>query len=418
MVPGKALSGDSQGPPAGWLERAALWCAIGSAGAIAASIAVSQLLLGAALLLLIILVATRRLRLRLPSGWPLLAFFIAWTVLSWLVNGHLREGLPQIRKFYVLLIVVVIASLFRGVRDARWVALLWVVLATASGLWGIWQFWQRWHAAQLVGKDFYLEYVAARITGFNSHWMTFSQQLMLALACGLAMLLWDRDATPPRRWVLGAAGAVCGLGILLAETRGVWFATAAALIYLLWCWRRWTVVLLPVLALLAFAAGPQGLRERMLSVARPHGEKDSNMHRYVTFRTGLEMIKSHPLLGLGPEMPGREFSSYVPPDIHRPLPEGFYGHLHNIYTHFAAERGLPAMFAMIGFLVWNAVLWLRRLRGSPGEAAWVLRAGVAMLLGILATGIFEHNLGDSEILTMTMAAVAFTDCALREAQHV
>jgi len=401
------------------LQRAALCCAIGSAGSIAASIAISQILLGASLALVILLVATRQASLRLPSGWQFLAFFAVWTTLSWLVNGHLFEGRFQIRKFYVLLIVVVIATTFRGLRDARWVVSIWLGLGALSALWGLGQFWRKWDLARRAGSNFYLSYVSARITGFNSHWMTFSEILMFALLAGLAIILWDR-ATPVRwRWTAGVAVLLCGLAIVLAMTRGVWIAAAAGLLYLLWAWRRWTVLALPVVAVLAFAIGPPGLRERMISIVHPHGDADSNMHRYVTFRTGVEMIKAHPLLGLGPDI-----QQYVPADIPRPLPAGFYGHLHNVYVQFSAERGIPAMLAMIGFLVWNLWLWLRRLAQQAASAAttaasaWLLRAGVAMLIGVLVIGLFEHCLGSSVVLALTLSTVACVDSACREVVHV
>jgi len=125
-------------------------------------------------------------------------------------------------------------------------------------------------------------------------------------------------------------------------------------------------------------------------------------------------------------MPGIEFQQYVPADIRRPLPEGFYGHLHNIYTQYAAERGIPAMLAIVGFLLWNLGLWARALAGIPREGsggagpsfqncAWLLRAGIAMIIGILVTGLFDHDLGASTILTMTLGGVAAIDCAYREA---
>ena len=406
------------------LQRAALCCAIGSAGSIAASIAISQILLGASLALVILLVATRQASLRLPSGWQFLAFFAVWTTLSWLVNGHLFEGRFQIRKFYVLLIVVVIATTFRGLSDARWVVSIWLGLGALSALWGLGQFWRKWDLARRAGSNFYLSYVSARITGFNSHWMTFSEILMFALLAGLAIILWDR-ATPARwRWAAGVAVLLCGLAIVLAMTRGVWIAAAAGLLYLLWAWRRWTVLALPVVAVLAFAIGPPGLRERMISIVHPHGAAASNMHRYVTFRTGVEMIKAHPLLGLGPDMIGPDFQQYVPADIPRPLPAGFYGHLHNVYVQFSAERGIPAMLAMIGFLVWNLWLWLRRLAQQAASAAttaasaWLLRAGVAMLIGVLVIGLFEHCLGSSVVLALTLSTVACVDSACREVVHV
>jgi O-antigen ligase len=303
----------------------------------------------------------------------------------------------------------------------RWVLAIWLGLAALSSVWGLDQFWRKWEAARRAGASFYLSYVAARITGFESHWMTFSEILMFALLGGLALVLWDRSMPAKWRWAAGVAALLCGLSIVLAMTRGVWLATGAGLVYLLWAWRRWTVLALPALAALAFAVGSPGLRERMISIVHPHGDADSNMHRYVTFRTGVAMIKAHPLFGIGPEMVGPEFQQYVPADIPRPLPAGFYGHLHNIYVQFAAERGIPAMLAMIGFLVWSLWLWLRKL-AAPGagsaDNAWLLRAGVAMLIAILVAGLFEHCLGDSEVLTMTLCTIAGVDSACGEVVRV
>jgi len=38
---------------------------------------------------------------------------------------------------------------------------------------------------------------------------------------------------------------------------------------------------------------------------------------------------------------GSDVSS-SPASVTLPLPNGYYGHLHNIYVHYAAERGVPA----------------------------------------------------------------------------
>jgi len=35
----------------------------------------------------------------------------------------------------------------------------------------------------------------------------------------------------------------------------------------------------------------------------------------------------------------------------RPLPIGWYGHLHNIYLQYAAERGIPTMLMMMWMLL-------------------------------------------------------------------
>jgi putative inorganic carbon (hco3(-)) transporter len=148
------------------------------------------------------------------------------------------------------------------------------------------------------------------------------------------------------------------------------------------------------------------VRERAASVLAPHQGMDSNTQRIVSLRTGLAMIKAHPWLGLGPEQIAPQFKVYVPADIPRPLPFGWYGHLHNIYLQYAAERGIPAMLFMMWFI--GKVLYdcLRAARRTTGDARFVFHGAVAITVAILAEGFFEYNLGDSEILTMFLTVVA------------
>jgi O-antigen ligase len=121
------------------------------------------------------------------------------------------------------------------------------------------------------------------------------------------------------------------------------------------------------------------------------------------------MIRRHPLFGLGPEQVKAQFNDYVPADIPRPLPEGWYGHLHSIYLQYAAERGIPtalAFFWMIGRILYDFASALQRKLGGS-EARFVLHGSIAVILAILAAGLFEYNLGDSEVLTMFLIVVGF-----------
>ncbi len=384
-----------------FIEEAAFCCALGGAAACAVSIALSQILLGIALAAML----ASRMRWELPRHWPWLFFFVAWTLLALAFSDAPRAGFPQIKKFYVWLFLFVIASTFSKLTQTRWLVLAWIAGGTLSSLWGIEQFVRKLKAFGGPGGDFYTQYVASRITGFNSHWMTFSGQMMIILLAGFAFLLWAR----PERWlrrVVFVCLAIIASALVLAFTRGVWIATGIGAIYLLWCWRRWTVALVPLAALALFIAGPAGLRARVTSLVRPHGELDSNMHRVYTFRTGVEMIKAHPWFGLGLERVGPHFKEYIPADLPKELPKGYYAHLHNIYVHFAAERGLPAMIALMIFLLLTMKDWLVRLYRGAGAHEWLLRGMVAVMIGILITGLFEYNLGDSEVLGMTLACLA------------
>lgn len=382
------------------MQQVAFWCALGAAATSSVSIAAFQILLGAALAAML----AGRIQWRLPRHWQALALFFGWTLISLALSDLPRAGVPQIRKFYVWAMLFVVIAMLREVRHARWLALAWLAGGTLSAARGLWQFGAKYAKAADAHQDFYHAYVADRITGFMSHWMTFSGQLMIVLLAATALLLWGRLESRVRQVVLVCL-PVLSVALILALTRGIWIATAIGLAYLLWCWRRWSVALIPVVALAGFFLGPQALRQRVVSVVRPEGTTDSNLHRVYTFRTGLEMIEAHPWFGLGPERVGPHFKEYVPPDLPQEPPEGYYGHLHNIYVHFAAERGLPAMLALVYFLLATLWDWLRAATRAPADTVWIYRAGVAIMIGVLVTGLFEYNLGDSEVLGMTLAAI-------------
>lgn len=384
------------------LDRAAFWCAFGSAAATIVSIAASQILLGAALALLL----WKHGPFRFPPVLLPLGIFAALTVVSLALSDQPKAGLPQIKKFFVYLILLAVASTFRHLKEARWLAVAWFSLGSIESLRSLLQFGQKWTAG---GANFYRDYVGHRITGFMSHWMTFSELMMVVFLTAVAFLLW---AKPERweRWLACITITFTGFAILLAFTRGVWIGTGIALVYLLWSWKPWTVAVLPVALAAVLAINPGDARDRALSMIQPHGELDSNQHRIVTWRTGLEMVKAHPWFGVGPERVGPRFMEFLPADIKLPLPEGWYGHLHNNYLQYAAERGVPALLA----LLWVIGRILRDWIKAP--PSWLRNAGLAALSGILVSGLSEVNLGDSEVLLLTLALVAVVYACRPDAQ--
>ena len=391
--------------------RAARWLTFGSAVSILLSIAVSQSLLALALAALLLSGEPLRLpRIRLP-----LALFLLGTVISLAFSGEIAAGLPQIRKFYVFLELLVVFSVLRQIAPVRWLFLTWAGFASITGIRGFVQYAQKVEQAHQLKSDAYSYYVGERITGFMSHWNTFSAQEMFALIMLVAFLFFA-PALRKRNWVWILCAVIMAVAVLLAETRAVWIATAVAGLYLLWFWRRWLMVLVPVLVALVFLLSPAVVRSRFTSLVRPQ-QVDSNAFRMVTWRAGLQMIEKHPVLGLGPEGPKYHFADYVPPDVPRPLPSGWYGHLHNIYLQYAAERGIPTMLIMmwiLGQIVYDFWRGLRALPPGRGNRRFLLHGGIAVVLATLAEGFFEYNLGDSEVLTMFLVVVSCGYLALEK----
>ncbi len=384
--------------------RAALYLTCGSTVAVFISIAACQILLA----LSVVALLASGARLRLPPVKLPLAIFFGLTVVSLLLAAEPAAGRPQIRKFFVFLVLLTVCSTIRGLSAVGGVVRAWFGAAALSAGWSLVQFWGKIGQARRAGISFYEYYVSERITGFMSHWMTFSGQMMIALLVAVAFLLFSPRA---RRcwWVWAACCALMGLALVLAFTRSMWLAAAAAGLYLVWNWKRWAVAVVPVAIGIGLLVAPAPLRTRAVSFLHPKKNIDSNQHRIVCWRTGWEMIKAHPWFGVGPEHVGREFRRYVPADITRPLPDGWYGHLHNIYIHYAAERGVPALLALLWMLGKMLLDFLRRLRRLPpqaDEARFMLCGAVAVIAAVLVSGLFELNLGDSEVLFLFLAVMA------------
>lgn len=390
------------------MRRATFYCAMGAVVSILFSIAVSQVLL--ALSLVLLLVSQEKLRFP-PIKLPLLLFMLG-TLVSLLLSGDPHAGTPQIRKFFVFLIALVVYSSFRELSQVRAAILLWSAVASLSAVRSFVQFVRAYQQSADAHVGFYQFYIGSRITGFMSHWMTFGGEEMIVMLMLGAFLFF----APPARWKTAgwAALVLLGASMALGLTRSIWLGTLAAGIYLIWFWKRWLVLAVPVLAAAMLLVAP--VRERVISAFHPHGDMDSNQFRVVVWRTGLEMIEAHPWFGVGPEEVKFQFDRYVPPDIPRPLPTGWYGHLHNIYIQYAAERGIPTMLMMmwlIGKVLYDFIRALRR--SVPDERRWILHGAIAVILGVLVEGVAEYNLGDSEVLTLFLICISFGYLA---AEHV
>src|SRR5215467_14926894 len=178
------------------LLRSARWLTFASATSILLSIAVSQILLALAAAALL----ASGEKLRLPRIWLPLSLFMLGTVISLAFSGEPAAGLPQIRKFYVFLELLVVFSLLRGLRIVRWLFLTWAGIAAITAIRGCVQFAGRVQEANRLGRNFYDYYVAERITGFTSHWNTYSAEQMFALIM-LAAFLFFAPAATKRLWL-------------------------------------------------------------------------------------------------------------------------------------------------------------------------------------------------------------------------
>lgn len=386
-----------------WIFRVALALTFAAAASIVVSISLSNVCMALALVALLL----SREPLRLPPIKAPLGVFLGLTVLAWVCSPDpWSAGLPQIRKLWIFSILLLVCSTLRSLTVLRWLFLAWAALASIAALRGFTQFIAKVEEARRTGQSIYDSYVVDRIRGFSSHWNTYTAQEMFAFLALVALLFYG--ARLRKSWIWIASGALIAGALYLGWTRAVWLATAAAMLYLIWFWKRWMVLSLPLLAAVAFVASPPVMRARVTSIL--HGrEIDSNTFHTIARNAGIRMIEKHPLLGLGPDGPKYHFKEYVPADIWANRPAGFYEHLHNLYLQYGAERGLPALVVFLWLMLQILVDFTRGLRAlppGPSDRRFLLHAGIAVVIAALVEGFAEVNLGDSEVLTMFLVVIA------------
>ncbi|MEZ5066630.1 MAG: O-antigen ligase family protein [bacterium] len=252
----------------------------------------------------------------------------------------------------------------------------------------------------------------ARLHGVFGFYMTVAGILMMVgLLCVAQLLAAAKDPHSRRVGFLSGSGLAILVALIATYTRGSWLGFAAGVAWLLR--KRWLLLLsLGAVVVAVFVFGAPALRDRAASIVDPNHRL--NVERVAIWRTGIDLVKEHPLTGVGLVIPkeemDREFDTpYGPVKPH--------SHMHNAYLQIAVAMGLPALAVFL----WLIVALFRTARCAPRGCIrnlWeegLVAAYPAILIGLLVNGLVEWNFGDSEIigllwlLTGTLVGIETTD---------
>jgi hypothetical protein len=276
-----------------------------------------------------------------------------------------------------------------------------------------------------------------RISGFSSY-MTFGGQLAMILPFVFAFILYSQKRRDKILW--SAVFIINGSALIWTYTRSAWIGSILAMIAIgfmakgkqFWKYLFIATLLLGIALVLQQSLNyrptapsssraenlhasqqdilepleSQGPIKRMLGsyiVTRILSifDMENNLERLYTWESSLRMIADHPLTGIGHGNYSKTCVSY----------RTHYGdfeftsraHAHNVLIQIATIGGLP----LLGAFLW---LWLTLFRSiyqryyHTAVEDWHSRALTLGVFGALIAfsvhGMFEHNFGDSEVLSM------------------
>jgi len=224
--------------------------------------------------------------------------------------------------------------------------------------------------------------------------MTYSGQQLL-IWCGAVPAL----AFLGHRWIFPLS--IIGIGIVSSFTRGVWIGTIAGISMVSLTIPRKTLIKIAIpLALVVLASSPLIYHRLAMSAEAGFGP---DVGRLALIKTGIRMVRDHPLFGVGPQRIETEFVRYYG---EANLNTFYYGHMHNNLLQIAAERGLICLIAFIWFFVelYRGLLSMKGARDPTLRFASL--SALAALTGFLIAGLFEYNFGDSEVLMLFLFIVS------------
>ena len=369
---------------------------LGLAASVAASllsIAVSQILLVFALVGAVAFLKPRPSRFsHLRPMLFALALFLAWTVLAALASSDVRLGLKIVKKFFLFLILLLVPLAARGAGKIAWIYRAVFAAAVASSALGLLQFIRN------PERD-----LLHRISGLMSQWMTYSGLLMLAL---VALAAYCACCDWRRHWWAVPAGTIMFAAIYLSQTRSAMLGVIAGVFVVLMLRRPRATVLLLILVPAAYFLSPPRIQQRFR--AGWHAGDPNTRNRIELVETSLRLIGDNPWFGVGPKNVAREAPRYRGSGDY---PGWMYQHMHNNMLQLAAERGIPGLLLWLWFMVrlaWDAwrVFALSRRDSASQEALMAATAALGCWVALVASGFFEYNFGDSEILTLFLFIMA------------
>ena len=358
-----------------------LWVAL-----IQISIAAAQLVLATLICIWFVLLNRGRFHwVSLPINKPL-ALYAGLSLLAAFFSFDPMFSLHESRKLLLLIVPYFLVSTINQTNHVERLIWLLIIVADLSAILGLWQYHFEGH------ND-----LDHRITGFMSHYMTYSGLLMGVSGFALSQLLFGRK----HRVFLFLSLILIVAALVLTLTRSAWIGVFLASLVLIYLKDKRLLLLAPLIVASVTLILPNHVEHRFGSFITPDS---SGWDRIYMLRAGVSIVENHPWFGVGLNNVGNVYPIYRIQEA----PDRANMHLHNNIMQIAAERGIPCLFAWLWLMTVCFIASMRRFLDSKHDPKIQgLAAGsMGILIASFLAGLFEFNFGDSEFQMLLLLTIA------------
>jgi O-antigen ligase len=313
---------------------------------------------------------------QMPKFYKYFLFYILFSFMATLFSIDRLNSLKDNKEFFVFLLIPIFLLVINSRKRLDYS--LFTVLASAV-------------VSSLIGVIITLKEGTSldhRLQGLTSHWMTYSGLLMLVFIFFFVYLFYEKRKK--QKVAISVLLLIILVSILLSLTRSMWVGIFVSLgIFIIYYKPKILYLALPALLILILVM-PGSVKSRIVSTFDMNNA--TNRDRLYMVTAGINIFKDHPLTGVGPDNVKKIYDRYKPVEAELSNP-----HLHNNFLQVLAERGILALLSLIAAFAVIIIQLIKKIKNSiEGEKS--ISVGVLFVfIGFLVAGMFEYNLGDSEI---------------------
>ena len=323
---------------------------------------------------LVKMIRTRDFRIKIPRlGW----FLLPWLGATFLSTFNSECGIKGVRDvlmyvpFFLLMVNVVDSE--RRIMQLFWAVVIGIGIGDVAGLWTT--------ISDAVRIDPQLDRLRILSLGSAAPYLV----MVLSLIAGLTFRVrWTRG-----QWlVLGTVVSLSIVALILTYTRSMWIVCVVVMVMFAALQKTWWPSVVAVVLIMGLGVGlatSPVIQERTSKLTDLH--RDSSLvERYEIWGAALNMVRDHPMFGVGAKCFVVHSERYHVPNGQRQA--------HNQLMNVAAETGIVGLICFLAWVAYYAVFLfkLRQLRtGTISRAMWL--AAMGSFVVVAAHGIVDASFG-------------------------